>query len=43
MTTSGPLIETDEIRYAKSLLGQENVVIIGAAGTGKSTLLKEFC
>jgi hypothetical protein len=34
---------TDEMRDVWSRLGQSNVFITGRAGTGKSTLLQEFC
>jgi ATP-dependent DNA helicase PIF1 len=43
MTTSTPLIQTDELRFARELLGRENVFITGRAGTGKSVLLQHFC
>jgi ATP-dependent DNA helicase PIF1 len=43
ITTSTPLIQTGELRSARELLGQENVFITGKAGTGKSTLLQDFC
>jgi ATP-dependent DNA helicase PIF1 len=34
---------TDEMRGVWSLLGESNVFVTGRAGTGKSTLLQEFC
>jgi ATP-dependent DNA helicase PIF1 len=34
---------TNEMRAAWARLGQDNVFVTGRAGTGKSTLLQEFC